>query len=246
MDWNGVRLAWGAAAALLVGFSKTGVPGAAIPAVALMAEAFRSDTRLSVGAMLPVLLVGDAFAILFYRRHAQWNRLGELAPFVALGMVPGYIVLGTVDSDALRMLLGMIVLVLLGLHLLSRRWGTDFLANHSGFGPAAGLVAGFGTAVGNAAGPVMSIYLVSRKLDKHQFMGTAAWFFAIVNLSKVPVFGGMGLITTETLRLDGLVVPVVVAGAFLGAAVLKRIPQLAFDVLVLLLAGAAGLRLVLT
>jgi hypothetical protein len=80
-----------ALAALLVGFSKTGLPGAAIPAVALMAEAFREDTKLSVGAMLPILLVGDSFALAYYRRHAHWARLWELFPYVLAGMVPGYL-----------------------------------------------------------------------------------------------------------------------------------------------------------
>jgi len=234
------------AAATLVGFSKTGLPGAAIPAVALMAEAFRADTRLSVGAMLPVLLVGDLFAILFYRRHAQWFRLRELAVFVALGMLPGYWVLWWTSSDALRLLLGAAVLVLVFLHVVSRRVGRDFLARHPWFGPATGLLAGFGTAVGNAAGPVMSIYLLSRNLDKHEFMGTAAWFFFIVNLSKLPFFGGLGLMNRQTLQVDALVAPLVVVGALVGVTVLRRLPQVAFDVLVLVLAAAAGLRLVLS
>jgi uncharacterized membrane protein YfcA len=79
-----------AIAAILVGFSKTGMPGAAIPAVALMAEAFRPQTQLSIGAMLPILLVGDLFALAYYRRHAHWSRLVELFPFVLIGMIPGY------------------------------------------------------------------------------------------------------------------------------------------------------------
>ena len=56
----------GCLSALLMGFAKTAVPGASIPAVALMAEAFRDSAALSVGAMLPVLLVGDALAVVIY------------------------------------------------------------------------------------------------------------------------------------------------------------------------------------
>jgi hypothetical protein len=80
----------GVSAALLVGFSKTGMPGAGIPAVAIMAEVFRENTKLSVGAILPLLLLGDVFAIVYYRRHADWARLLELCPYVIAGMVPAW------------------------------------------------------------------------------------------------------------------------------------------------------------
>jgi hypothetical protein len=90
----------------------------------------------------------------------------------------------------------------------------------------------------------MSIFLVSQRLDKHEFLGTAAWFFFLVNFSKVPLFVALGMITPQTLRLDALLVPVVVLGALIGVLVVRRIPQRVFNVLVLVLAGLAALRLV--
>ena len=231
-------------AALMVGFSKTGLPGAAIPAVALMAEAFREDTKLSVGAMLPILLVGDAFALSYYRRHAHWARLWELFPYVLAGMVPGYLVLWLTPGDALRILLGAIILALLGIQV-SRQWfGWRPLPDRRWLVGTTGLLTGFGTTVGNAAGPVMSIFLVSQRLDKHEILGTAAWFFFLVNFSKIPLFVALGMITPQTLRLDAMLVPIVVFGALIGVLVVRRIPQRAFNFLVLVLAGLAALRLV--
>jgi uncharacterized membrane protein YfcA len=228
---------------LFVGFSKTGVPGAAIPAVALMAEAFRENTKLFVGAMLPILIVGDIFAIAYYRRHAQWKQILKLFPFVVLGMIPGYLVLSRIDDDRLRVLLGSIILVLLALHFGGQRLGWEKVLDRPWFTATTGMLAGFGTTVGHAAGPVMSIYLVSRKLDKQAFLGTAAWFFFLVNVSKIPFFTGLGLITAGTLRYDLIVAPVVVVGAFIGVAVARRLPQYVFNALVLGLAGIAAIRL---
>jgi uncharacterized membrane protein YfcA len=244
MDWTPLSLLLGAFAALLVGFSKTGVPGAGLPAVALMAEAFSDETRLSVGALLPILIVGDLFAIFYYRRHAQWDRLWELLPYVVAGMVPGYLVLSRVDSASLRILIGAIILSLLCLQIARRRFGWEKMPDRWWFVSGTGILAGFGTTVGNAAGPVMSIYLISKHLDKQEFMGTVAWFFFIVNVSKIPFFAALGMITPATLALDALLVPIVVCSAILGAVVLKRIPQSVFNVLVLALAGLAGLRMV--
>jgi len=236
----------GALAACLMGFSKTGVPGAAIPAIALMAEAFHDHTNLSVGAMLPILLFGDLFALAYYRRHAQWNRLIKLAPYVVAGMIPGFLVLRKVDSDALRVLIASTILILLVLHLGRRRFGWQNLPNHWWFTAGAGVLAGFGTAMANAAGPVMAIYLVSKGLEKREFLGTAAWFFFLVNMSKVPFYLGIGVITAGTLGFDAIVAPALIVGAVVGVRIAKRLPQSVFDALVLTLAGAAALKLILS
>jgi uncharacterized membrane protein YfcA len=106
-------------------------------------------------------------------------------------------------------------------------------------------MAGFGTTVGNAAGPVMSIYLVSRGLDKHEFLGTAAWFFFLVNLSKIPFFVYLDVMTWQTLRFAVVVAPLLVLGALGGVVVAQRIPQAIFNALVLGLAGLAAIRMML-
>jgi uncharacterized membrane protein YfcA len=234
----------GGCAALLVGFSKTAIPGAALPAVALMAEAFREDTKLSVGAMLPILLVGDLFALAYYRRNANWERLVELCPYVIVGMVPGYFVLRTTSGSHLRILLGGLILLLLGIQLLRQRFAWQPRLDRRWMVGLTGFLAGFGTTVGNAAGPVMSIYLVGQRLEKQEFLGTSAWFFFLVNLSKLPLFFGLNMITRPTLRFDLLLLPVVVVGALAGVWFLRRIPQRLFNTLVLLLAGIAALRLI--
>ena len=210
-----------------------------------MAEAFREETKQSVGALLPILILGDVFAIAYYRRHAKWNRLWVLLPYVVVGMVPGFLVLDRFESDALRLLLGCTILTLLTLHVLSRRFGWGHLPERKWFVPVTGILAGFGTAVGNSAGPVMSIYLVGSRLDKHEFLGTAAWFFFIVNVGKLLPFVLLGIIPSTTLHFDLLLAPVVVIGALVGVFLLKRIPQAIFDTFVLALAGLAGLWLIL-
>jgi uncharacterized membrane protein YfcA len=238
-----VLLAGGAA--FLIGFSKTGIPGAGMPAIALMAAAFREETKLSVGAMVPLLIVGDVFAVAYYRRHANWHRLLELLPYIVLGMVPGYLVLQYANSESLRSLIGGIILLLLGLHFARLRFHWERIPDRWWFIATMGLLAGFGTIVGNAAGPAMSIYLLSKKLDKHEFIGTSAWLFFLVNVSKIPFQLAMGVITLTTLRLDLCVAPVLVVGALVGVAVHKRIPQRAFNSVVLLLAAVAALHMVL-
>ncbi len=232
-----------AVAALLVGLAKNGVPGLGILVVPLMAHAF--PPRDSVGVLLPMLITGDLLAILLYRRHAQWRKLLTLLPYVLVGMIGAGWVLSRLDNETFRPLLGGLILLLLGLELLRmyKRW--HHLPHHPAFTGTVGTAAGFATTLGNAAGPIMNIYLLSRELPKHQFVGTAAWFFFVVNCSKAPLYWHLDMITTDSLRFNLVMIPLIATGAWLGVRLLPVIPQRLFTGLVLGLTAVAALSLLL-
>jgi uncharacterized protein len=231
------------ASALLVGLSKTGLPGVSIPAILLMAEAYPDDARRSVAAILPIILVGDVFAVTWFHRHADWGRLLRLLPYVVAGMVPGVWVLWALPGNHLRPVIGVLVMVMLLLELCRQRFGWERVPHCWWFVAAAGLLAGLTTFVANAAMPIMSIYLVSQNFEKHEFIGTSAWFFFLLNLSKAPAYWAMGMFTPSMAPMTLALAPVTIAGALLGVYVLSRIPQRHFDALALTLAGAAAVRL---
>ena len=107
------------------------------------------------------------------------------------------------------------------------------------------MVAGFATTLANAAGPVMNLYLLARRLPKQQFIATGAWFFLVINLSKLPIYAGHGLIHTRSLLFDLVLVPPVLLGAAIGRRVAARLPQHTFELLVLALSAAAAALLML-
>lgn len=96
----------------------------------------------------------------------------------------------------------------------------------------------------NAAGPVMTIYLLACRLPKMAFVGTAAWFFLIVNLTKVPFSAGMGLITWDSVGVTLVLSPVVIGGGFAGRWVIGRINQRVFESLLFAFAAIAAVKLV--
>ncbi|MFW5844672.1 MAG: sulfite exporter TauE/SafE family protein [Planctomycetota bacterium] len=249
----------GGLAAMLVGLAKTGIPGAGILVVPLMASAFGG--RPSVGTLLPLLIVADCFAVFWYRRHAQWDKLWGLVPWVAVGLGLGGLVhwlLGDAtvggwrSADLFTPLIGLVVLLMLGIHLLRTRLG-DRLTPHSRLGvAAAGTGTGVATTLANAAGPIMTIYLAGKGLPKEQFMGTNAWFFLLLNLSKVPLFllvaalpDAAPLITPASLTIDACLLPLIVPGVFLGKWLLPRFSNTWFYTAVLGLAALAALKLLL-
>jgi uncharacterized protein len=108
-----------------------------------------------------------------------------------------------------------------------------------------GVVAGVSTMIANAAGPIMSVYLLAMKLPKLEFIGTSSWYFLVVNLFKVPFGLNLGIINVQSLLFDLKLVPFVLLGAFLGKPILERINQVWFERIALVFAFFSGLRLLL-
>jgi uncharacterized protein len=235
----------GGVCAFLVGVAKTGVPGLGILIVPLMILTVR-DARHAAGWVLPLLCAADVLAVRIYRRHAAVGRLFSLAPWVLVGMGAGAVALAAPERF-LRRLVGAIVLAMVALHAARRR-RADAAAAADGRDsrlPAAayGAVAGFATTVANAAGPVMNAYLLSKRLPKAEFVATGAWFFLVINLAKVPVYGYHHLIDARSLAFDAVLLPAVVGGALFGRALFVRIGQRAFDVAVVGLTAVGAVLL---
>jgi len=116
---------------------------------------------------------------------------------------------------------------------------------HWSVGAAIGMTAGFITLVANAAGPLMAIYLVAMRLPKMEYVGTAAVFFMLLNLFKVPFMVDLGLITTQSFSFNLMLAPAVLLGALAGRWLLKHVNQNLFEQLVLLLSAIGGILLIL-
>jgi len=243
-----------AAAAALVGLSKTALPGAGTIAVAVFAAVL--PARSSTGALLVLLIVGDLFAVWSYHAHADWATLRRMVPAVLAGIGVGALFLAIADDAAVRRVIGVILLALVAVTLLRRAGArrrerrTGALetgardaagapitsgAGHRVETGAYGVLAGFTTMVANAGGPVMSLYFLASRFSINQFLGTAAWFFLAVNLAKTPFSISLGLISAGSLRLDLVLAPAVVVGALIGRRLARRINQKLFDRLVLTL-----------
>ncbi|WP_326682699.1 sulfite exporter TauE/SafE family protein [Streptomyces sp. NBC_01237] len=267
------QLAALAAASTLVGFSKTAVSGANTISLAVFAAVL--PARESTGVLLPILIAGDILAVRVYRRHAHWPTLLRLFPAVAVGVVAGTFYMMWADDAAVRTSIGAILLFMSGVTVWRRRsavaarTGTEAKAEsdekvptdeQAATGPESrrgtsrggritarvyGVLGGFTTMVANAGGPVMSLYLLSAGFRKLGFLGTSAWFFLIVNTSKVPFSVGLGLIDARSLLLDACLVLFVVPGAYIGRRCVDRINQKVFERIVIGATVLGGLQLLL-
>lgn len=235
--------ALGIASGLVIGMAKTGLSGLALFFIPLMALSF--GNRESTGILLPMLCVGDIFAVAWYHHHGEMKYILKLLPSTACGIVAGVAVGSGLSDRAFGIVLGGIILGLLALMIWQDAGKKENQYPSAWwFSALAGLLAGFTTMIGNAAGPVMSTYLLSMRLPKNNFIGTTAWFFLIINLLKVPMqiyfWKNIGL---ETLAFDALMIPVIAAGALIGFRITGKIPERAYRIFVVLMTGLSAFML---
>ena len=234
--------------AFLVGVSKAGITGLSILSIALFNHVFPSSKQAS-GLVLPLLIFGDFVAVFSYRKHTQWHYLWRLFPWTAAGVVLGYFALGRISDHSARIMIGWIIISLAAMSFW-RRYASAPSEDaapifHWSVGAAIGVTAGFITLVANAAGPLMAIYLVAMRLPKMEYVGTAAVFFMLLNLFKVPFMVDLGLITVQSFSFNLALAPAVLLGALAGRWLLKRVNQSLFEQLVLLLSAIGGILLIL-
>jgi len=229
--------------AVMVGITKTGIPGLGILVVPLMAGVL--PARSSVGVLLGILILADLFAAGYHRRNAKWFHVLRLLPAAFAGIVAGYFGLKVVNDQQLKPIIGGIVLVMLGINYWrTRTKGKDTpVPTQWWFAVGLGFMAGVTTMMANAAGPIMIIYLLAMRLPKIEFVGTSAWFFFVVNWLKVPFSANLNLMTATSVKLNLIMLPFIAAGAVIGIFFLKRIPQKAFIAVVQILAAAAAIKL---
>jgi len=232
-------------AALCIGVSKAGFGGVSMISVFLLADVY--GAKASVGIALPLLIVADITVYPLFRRFGSWRPVWKLLPPTLCGILAGWWLLGRIDDHVARRAIGLVVLAMVLLQAVKRMHPEWFerLADSRAFGAGAGAAGGFATMLANAAGPVIQLFLVSRRFNKMDLVGVGARFFLLVNILKVPLSAGLDLITPASLLEDLKLVPAVWLGIYGGKLVLKKVPQLLFERLIIVFAVLAAVRLLL-
>ncbi len=230
---------------MLIGMSKTGVPGVSTIVVPILALIFGG--KPSTGLLLPILIMADIFGVSYYSRHANWGHLLKALPWAFAGIFLAMWYGKNLDDRQFKNM--MAILIFGGVVIMlwrDRGKNKDKVPTHWSFAALMGLLGGFTTMMGNAAGAVMAIYLLALRLPKNEYIGTAAWFFFIVNVFKVPLhIFSWHTITLNSFLLDLMALPAVAIGAFLGIKIIKKIPTQSYRIFVIVITILSAFLLVI-
>jgi uncharacterized membrane protein YfcA len=201
--------------------------------------------------MLPILIAADVFAFGQHARHADRSSLGWTLGGGLIGVALGLGVLWWFAESPARMALmlsltvGAICLVFVAIQGF-RLVGGRLPRVPGGRGPAmaAGATGGVTSTLAHAAGPVMTIYFLERRLPKRALVGTLVSYFFFLNWAKVPGYAWLGVLTWERLLEAMAFVWLVPIGAVVGLWMLKRVPEKPFTAVMYVATAIAGGRMV--
>jgi uncharacterized protein len=212
--------------AMVLGMAKAGLSGLGLAVVPVMALIF--GAKESTGVILPMLITADIMAVIYYHQNAVWKHILKILPWIAIGIVIALITGNLINDIQFRMVMISVVWIMLMLMIvndLKKKKETKIPENHI-FGSFMGLTGGFATMIGNSAGPVFTLYFLSMKLQKKEFIGTGAWLYLIMNTGKFPLQAIVWKnITANSLLLDLISVPFIASGIFMGIGIVKLFPE---------------------
>ena len=236
--------AFAIAAAFIVGLSKAGIKGITILNVTLMALAF--EAKASTGLVVPLLIVGDIIAVIYYHRHANWWYIVRFLPWVVTGILLGVYIGNDLDEGVFKIYMAVIILVSVAMMYWWDRRKSTSVPTHWAFAGFVGTFAGITTMIGNLGGPFSNLYFLAMRVKKNEFIGTAAWLFLIINLIKLPFHIFVWeTINTETLVFNLKLVPGILLGMLVGVRLIKIIKDDFYRKMILVLTALGAVMIMI-
>ena len=179
--------------------------------VALMAIVY--GAKSSVGILVPLFIVGDILAVIYFKKHVKVKYLFQFLPAMIVGVVLATYVGNDWEEATFKKWMSIIILGSTVYMFWSEYRGKTLPAKDRKISGLLGFSAGFTTMIGNLAGPFANLYFLATRLPKNEIIGTAAWVFFIINIFKIPfhVFSWK-TINIDTLSIDAYLAPFVVLG----------------------------------
>ena len=173
--------------------------------------------------LLPLLLIMDLFAIWGWRRYVDWNILKIIILPGLMGVGLGLLIFYQLPENAIRFLIGSIAILFCLHQFFSKGAAPDKPSRLKGIFWAT--VSGFTSFGVHAGGAPLSVYMLPLKLDKRILSGTMAIFFGVVNLSKIPAYGGLGELSVGNLMLSAMLLPLCPLGVYAGMKLVHRVRE---------------------
>ncbi len=233
-------------AAVLVGMARSGITALSLLATPILVYIFGGKGAIAL--ILLLMLSGDVFAVLEYRRHTNWAEIKSLLPSVVAGLLIGSLVGKAVNDRQFVILVAVIILVSIGIILYLNRKGDGAVMPHSRpYIIGTGLLSGFASMVGNASGPLFTLYMLAIGMKKQHYLGTAAWLFLIMNLIKLPIHVLVWQTIDGRLALLAMIlIPGVFIGIRIGVAIVRILRDKVFYYLLIAMTAISAIRMLLS
>jgi uncharacterized protein len=230
-------------AIFMIGLTKSGFGAGVgllnVPVIVLAMGHTSRGSEAALGLMLPLLIIGDLIAVCQYRHIFSMSIVRRLLPGTLVGIVLGYLLLRwfhehqSIVATLIRLEIGIESVLLVALYWWRQVRGIqENLLPEPIRSHVTGTFAGVSTTLAHAAGPIVTMYLLPLRLERHIFVGTCALYFFIANSLKLPFYYQAGLFEKAELPFTIQFAPLVLLGAWFGFWINRRLSDKLFSKIV--------------
>lgn len=201
------------------------------------------NPKEAVVLVAPMMLFTDITAIFQYWRRWSVKDVLLLTPACLIGAVAGALLLNWFTLQMAQRSIGAIGLLYVGTELLRKfvfpSSGTPGISKSTFIG----IVGGVTSALANSGGVFISTYLTGR-LSKQYFVGTLIAVFLSLNITKVSMFTGLGMLNKKLWLTALYLLPLMFIGSLAGKWLNTRIHEAQFARWVFVLIVGACIKLI--
>ena len=242
-------------AVLITAVSKSGFGGAValgIPVLILV-----TSPRVALAVTLPILLIIDIWVVFFSNNKINYKLLVIMLIFGLLGHGLGWYFFDYISNAALVTFIGSMSVLTAFLYFKKRFLPVkiDLVAmpplqnrpialwSWGGFWCTLSGIASF---ISVSGGIPLQIFLLSCKVPRTVFIGSAGAFFFILNLTKVPLYWELDILSKSSLIISLLLLPAIPIGVILGRKISDLMTDQQFYLLLHFALGVVGLQLLVS
>jgi uncharacterized membrane protein YfcA len=223
--------------------SKAGLKGIGILVVILLA--FVYEAKASTGILLPMLIIADIIAVIYYRRSVRWDYLKRFLPWMIAGVLFGNYVGKGMPEEIFKKGMATIILISVLIMFAWERYDKNKIPDTLWFTGSMGFAAGFTTMIGNLAGAFSNIFFLASRIPKIEFIGTAAWLFFFINLFKLPFhIWSWKTIDLDTLYINLTLVPGIIVGFYIGLKIVDKFKEHQFRKFILVMTAIGAMAMI--
>lgn len=212
--------------------------------------------KIALAVLLPLYLLADVWTVYLWRGYALRTLLIWMCGCAIAGQILGWLIIGYVDDEMLKLIIGAIALFT-GARFYLHQMGIKMLAaaqyhhrriraQYKGRALVWCSLSGLSSFVSLTGGIPVQVFILPMKIQRFFVVGTLAWYFLVINLAKIPFFLQLDWFTTSTVTTSLYLVPMVPLGVLVGRWLNKNISDRVFYHIAHIALIALGLRLIIS
>jgi uncharacterized membrane protein YfcA len=221
-----------------------GISGFAFSMVAMSVWAWSLDPRLIAPMVVFGALVAQLLSLTQVWRASHWRLLVPFLIGGVIGVPLGVALLSAIDARLFRLLAGIVLVAYSSLLLLVRR-PRPVTRGGAPADAAVGFVGGVMGGLAGLTGPVPVLWCSLRGWDRDTQRGVFQGYSTTMLGLTLVVYFARGTLGADELRIFALMMPAILLPAWAGVRLYRRINDVQFRRLVLVLLALSGAALIL-